>query len=303
MINSVHTLPNGYQDEQGHLHREVVLVPLSGYEEELLAQPSPLAMASVITTVLTRCVPRIGALDMTTNIARQLLIGDRQYLLLLLRVLTFGDQVDATRHCPWPDCGQGLDISFKLTDFPVQAATTTEQIHTVTLSPTAAEGQAWAKQHPQVRFRLPNGEDQEIVAPLLEQNEAQALTQLLCRCIYSLGTIEQPLPELIRDLSPLVRQEIETHMEMLMPGVDLTLTANCPHCEREFTIPFELADFFFGELATGEDLLRREVHYLAYHYHWSETEILSLPRYKRRAYIEILASEIERLNDTLTQVS
>jgi hypothetical protein len=297
MINSVHTLPGGYWDKQGQLHREVVIMPLSGHEEELLAQSAPFAMATVITTVLTRCVLRIGTLAMTTEIARQLLIGDRQYLLLLLRALTFGDQVQANRRCPWPDCGQTLDIDFKLSNFPVQTIATANQPYTVILSPAAVENQAWAKRQPQIQFRLPNGEDQEIVAPLLEQNEAQALTQLLCRCIYSLGEIDKPSPELISELSPLARQEIEVQMEALMPGVDLTLTANCPHCEREFTVPFELADFFFGELATGEDLLRREVHYLAYHYHWNESEILALPRYKRRAYIEILASEIERLND------
>lgn len=300
MINSVHTLPGGYLDEHGQLHREVVLIPLSGQEEELLAQPSPLAMASVITTVLTRCVQQIGTLAMTTGLARQLLIGDRQYLLLLLRVLTFGDQVMMTHRCPWPDCGQALDMDFKLSEFPVHTAPPDSHWQKMTLSPAASEGHMWAKRQPTVQFRLPNGEDQEIIAPLLEQNEASALTQLLCRCIYSLGEIDKPLPELIQELSPLARQEIEAQMAALMPGVDLTLTANCPHCEREFTVPFELTDFFFGELATGEELLRREVHYLAYHYHWSEQEILALPRNKRRAYIETLASEIERLNDAIT---
>jgi hypothetical protein len=46
-------------------------------------------------------------------------------------------------------------------------------------------------------------------------------------------------------------------------------------------------------------MLYRQVHYLAYHYHWSEHEILEMPRDKRLAYIEILADEIERLNNAL----
>ena len=64
-------------------------------------------------------------------------------------------------------------------------------------------------------------------------------------------------------------------------------------------MPFDLQDFFFGELRISQDLLYREVHYLAYHYHWSEKEILALSREKRRKYIEILADEIEKLNSAV----
>jgi hypothetical protein len=47
------------------------------------------------------------------------------------------------------------------------------------------------------------------------------------------------------------------------------------------------------------DMLYREIHYLAYHYHWSEREIMDMTRDKRRKYIEVLADEIERLNNAL----
>ena len=60
---------------------------------------------------------------------------------------------------------------------------------------------------------------------------------------------------------------------------------------------FRLQEFFFGELNTSRELLRREIHYLAYHYHWSEQDILSMSRDKRREYIEILADEMERMNE------
>jgi hypothetical protein len=62
-------------------------------------------------------------------------------------------------------------------------------------------------------------------------------------------------------------------------------------------VPFDLQRFFFGELRTDSELLYRQVHYLAYHYHWAEPEIMAMPRTKRQKYIELLAGEIERLND------
>ena len=42
--------------------------------------------------------------------------------------------------------------------------------------------------------------------------------------------------------------------------------------------------------------LYREVHYLAYHYHWSESEIMAMTRDKRHTYIDVLADEIDGLN-------
>ena len=85
-------------------------------------------------------------------------------------------------------------------------------------------------------------------------------------------------------------------MEEAAPQVDLTLEAHCPECERAFAVPFDLLGFFLGECKTSRELLYREVHYLAYHYHWSEQDILALPREKRRTYITLLAEELRRVS-------
>src|ERR1035438_176521 len=50
-------------------------------------------------------------------------------------------------------------------------------------------------------------------------------------------------------------------------------------------------------ICTDSELLYRQVHYLAYHYHWAEPEIMAMPRIKRQKYIELLAGETERVND------
>ena len=122
---------------------------------------------------------------------------------------------------------------------------------------------------------------------------------LLARCIRRLGPLHDPGPEVIHRLSPLARAEIERHMEVAAPHVDLTLAAHCPECDREFTVPFDLQGFFLAECQTSRDLLYREVHYLAYHYHWSEQEILALSREKRRKYIAILAEELRRVSHAI----
>jgi hypothetical protein len=147
-----------------------------------------------------------------------------------------------------------------------------------------------------VRFRLPTGADQETLSPLLARNEAEALGLLLARCVQQIGDHTAD-PERVQRLSPLARLEIERHMEATAPGIELTMDAGCPQCGRAFAAPFDAQDFILGEVCASRDLLMREIHYLAYHYHWSEGDILAMPRERRRRYIEILADEMEALND------
>jgi hypothetical protein len=250
--------------------------------------------------LLSRCVQRIGTISpISADLVRRLLIADRHYLFLKLREATFGAHVQATVQCPWEACQKKVDIDFSLHDIPVRESTEKGPLYTRILSPEAALRNVHGEPYREVVFRLPNGADQEALAQMVEENETGALAMLLVRCIRRLGPLHDPAPEVIYRLSPLARMEVERHMEMAAPHVDLTLAAHCPECDREFAVPFDLPGFFLAECQTSRDLLYREVHYLAYHYHWSAQDILALSREKRRQYIAILAAELRRVNHVI----
>ena len=294
------TLPGGWVDGAGAVHREAELRPLTGREEELLAGRGERPGAAMVTAVLARSVARLGTVaPVTEELARKLLVADRQYLMLKLRQATFGDRVDATVACPWPGCGEKVDVDFSLDAIPVTESAAKGPAHRLELPPEAAWRGEEGEEYREVVFRLPNGEDQELVSPLLAADEARALSLLLERCVLAIGPLQDPGPEAVGRLVPAARAAIEQRMEEVAPQVALTMDLRCLECGRSFEMPFDLQDFFFGELRTSRDLLYREVHYLAYHYHWSEGEILGLPRDKRRQYIEVLADEIERLNHAI----
>jgi len=291
-------LPGGYVDEKGIVHQEVQLTPLTGKEEELLTQNHSQESASLVTSVLSRCVQRLGSIHpVSEDMTRSMLIADRQYLLLKLREMTFGDRVQASISCPWPDCREKVDFNFSIKDIPIKESLDKGPFYKMELSPQAAFKSENHEDYRKIVFRLPNGGDQESLSPLLAENEALALSMLLERCIKGIGPVENPDEEMIRKLTPLARMEIEKHMAAEAPNVELDMEADCPECGREFTLPFDLYHFLFGELRTSLDLLYREVHYLAYHYHWSEQEIMEMTREKRHKYIEVLADEIERMNN------
>ncbi len=294
-------LPGGYIDAAGAIHREVELTALTGREEELLARMDT-PSAELVTEIIARCVRRVGAIEpVTAEIARGLLVGDRQYILLLLRQLTFGDKVQATISCPWRDCGERIDIDFNISEVPVTRCEQPQAFYRMQVEPDMLAGSdipgLQAGTPLEIEFRLPNGADQEVVGPYVAHNQSEALTLLLTRCIKSIGQNEQAVAEIINALCGKARHQIECEMEAHAPSVELTMETDCPECGRSFIAPFELQDFFFGELKVSTDLLYREVHYLAFHYHWSEEEIMRMPRERRRQYLDVLTDEIERLND------
>jgi hypothetical protein len=281
-------LPGGYHDADGRWHREVELIALRGRSEELLCATDR-SPAELVTAVLADCLLRVGDLaPVDEALTRGLTVGDRSYALLRLREATFGPDVALVAHCAWPDCGEKVDVAFRIPDVPVTEQAERGPVHAVTLSPEAAPDAADRVR----RFRLPTGADQEACAALLDVNPAAALRVLLDACV-----LPDDRGDAQTELTPLARAEIEAAMAAVAGGPALTMRAGCPRCGRGFDIPFDVPDFFFGEVSASADLLLRQVHYLAFHYHWAEAEILALPQEKRLRYVEVLAEEIERMND------
>jgi hypothetical protein len=83
-------------------------------------------------------------------------------------------------------------------------------------------------------------------------------------------------------------------MEQVAPQVEVELEAVCPECGRSFSAMIDLPALVLEEFAVEWPRLRHEVHLLASHYHWPESEILAMPRHKRRSYLELLETELQR---------
>ncbi len=292
-------LPGGWWDPSGRLQRDAVLTVLTGRDEEQLSQLGRQETASLVTQVLSRCVRRLGDVSpVPAGVVRELLVADRDYLLLRLRQATFGDRIRADLFCPWAECGERMSVDFSIDELPVRESARKGPVYEMTLSPMALAGSAGAGDLAggEVAFRLPTGADQEELSGLLASDEARALTLLLARCIERLGARATPDADAVAGLSGLARAEIEAEMLRAAPAVEREIETACAECRRAFTTPVDLRRFFFGELRTDNELLYREVHYLAYHYHWSEAEIMAMPRTKRALYLDVLSGEIERMN-------
>jgi hypothetical protein len=257
---STFLLPGGLMLQPNQILSRACLRPLSGRDEEWLARHRDSPSAIRVTWLLNQCLLGLDGAPVSGELVQRMLVGDREFLMMQLRRITLGDGVQAVVNCP--GCGNKMDVDFRLDEIPVQERPQTEGIFTLDLSGRT------------VRFRLPNGGDQESVANL--ENAAE---ELLDRCVVDDGG---------QKLSSRDREELVVEMEQLAPQIDVELDLTCPECSHEFELPFDITAFFFDEVAVKADELLHEVHALAFHYHWSESEILSLERRRRRAYLALL---------------
>jgi len=122
-----------------------------------------------------------------------------------------------------------------------------------------------------VVLRVPTGADE--VAIDAEIDGARAEHVLVQRCL-----VKGELPEALSS-DDLAR--IDAALDAVSPWVVTELAATCPACGA--THPETLDPYVV--MRRSPDELFDEVHALAWHYHWSEAEILALPRYRRQCYL------------------
>jgi hypothetical protein len=69
-------------------------------------------------------------------------------------------------------------------------------------------------------------------------------------------------------------------------GAELLLDLNCAACAHSWQEPFDILSFLWSELSRYARSLLHEVHTLAWAYGWSEADILSMTRARRRVYLD-----------------
>jgi hypothetical protein len=268
------SLPGGLILGDNRRIDEAEIRPLTGREEEWLALHPSVPSAHAVTRLLTDCTIRLGDMPPSGELVGSLLVGDRDYLILQLRRLTLGERFEAVLGCP--ACAGKLDVAFQAGDIEIDSRPQTAPSLSCEL-PAGGGNAARA-----VRFRLPNGADQEAVLGIPPE---MAVDRLLDRCLLDDGG---------RPISAEERVIVSDAMEEAAPQVDLQLDLECPECGHGFTAPFDVSSFFLDEMKINGKQMLREVHLLAFYYHWSEPEILSLNRERRRAYLGLLSDELRQ---------
>lgn len=277
MLRSEGLLPGGLV-EGGARTRAYAFRPLDGVVELALGEAvvgAP-SLPVAVTRALCATLATLGGAPASAGRVDALCVADRQFLMRELQCLCGASTRWLVATCV--ACGERFDLELDLRALPVTPAPSSFPQASGTY-----EGLAW-------HARLPTGVDQAWLAraeaPDGDDEDIASLESRLLQRLWLDGT--DPRLRAAPSL-PGLRETVEAALDAVAPGVVTTLSAPCPLCGQVNAVatdPYE-------RLGTGLDDLLHQVHTLASHYHWSEADILGLPRSRRHAYLALLDTAVE----------
>ena len=261
------TLPGGLF-VNGQRKCDAVLRPLDGWLEEQVstAMVGKNNLPTMVSDVLAVALLSIGGEVVIPEQVVSLAMADRQWLMLNLAYVLQGGGYWLKGYCN--SCEHPFDLYLDPRQLPVK---------------TAGEGFPFIELdlgEDRLRLRMPNGADQERIAGLAVD---EAITLLLDACLLSVNGDLVPAGY-VDAIDAEGWQKIDEALDEVSPYVGTMLATACPECRQPQQM--EINPYLLD--ATRHEALFQEVHMLAKEYHWSEREILSLSRERRRLYLRLI---------------
>jgi hypothetical protein len=192
-------------------------------------------------------------------------LGERNRRLLRLHNAFVGAPLEA--HIKCANCG--ID-----NEFSVPAAS-------ILGAPAAA-----SESHVRIRsrgrsltFRLPRMDDIEAAGRAATAREVRRVVLERCRMTGDLDALTDAAAERLG-------REFETRD----PAANIVVSITCTGCRRALAASVDLAAFVAADLDRVVDSLYHDIDTIASAYGWDEPTIVSLPPYRRRRYIGIIAA-------------
>jgi hypothetical protein len=300
------TIPHGVPvDSNNSWLRQVELREITGHDEQLLAQtksyPLPFRSSFLLQSVLQNSNSDTTLLNAKIDkrkFVQTLPQGDRVALILNIRKIVFGDRISCTAACS--SCKELLTFDLSVSELlePMKADPKKEY-------PLLVEGYS-------IKIRPITGVDLEllILSSLEDDNnnnktqenngnisdvsetakekkasnfDLNGMTEKLVRS--SITFSDPPLPQI---LSNDFIKAVSSKLEEIDPQANMVLELKCIACQNVFQTNFNAEQFILSEIDSRAKQLYREVHWIAFHYHWEENSILSLPLRRRKFYLELI---------------
>ncbi len=196
-------------------------------------------------------------------------IGERDALLLSLRQLTFGPQMESYAECP--ACGAQLE-------FNINIETLLRDRH------DAGGGEQSTKLNGfSIRFRLPDSVD---LAECINTTSGKASRALLQRCIVKATRNKKMVG--IDEIPEAVVAALAARMAELDPLADICIALNCSECDHRWEVLLDIQTFLWEELCWQVKQSLNQIHILARAYGWREADILAISPWRRQYYLDMV---------------
>jgi hypothetical protein len=239
------SLPGGYVlgGDYASVRYDADVRELTGADEEALTKARSGGLGKYIATLLSAGTVSVGGEQASTTLLSNLLLGDRDMLLMEIRRATYGDEIVWDRYsCPF--CGDEFRLSVTLDEIPVRRLE----------DPAARIFEVALRKNRKAFVRLPVGSDQEALLAVADRtSDSEQNTLLLSRVLISVVEADgsenavSGNPEFARSLGIADRQTILDTIEKKQPGPQYNdVKFLHDSCGKEVPLFISAGDLFQG---------------------------------------------------------
>ena len=212
---------------------------MTAKEEDILSSVSLIKKGTVLTTLMRSCITN-RMID-----PDKMLIGDRNAVLIAIRVSAYGPEYPAAVTCA--ECGETFDHTFDMSRLPMKP---------LEVEPAAGPGSndfvfKLPASGRNVHFKLMDvgasarlDKDAEQVRKKGGQ-EAGVTMRLMAQVISIDGVEERSLPKAIANMPARDSRALREYMDEIAPGVDMVQDVECPSCGTSKEVDVPLGPQFF----------------------------------------------------------
>jgi len=212
-----------------HLAKSVEIRSMTAREEDILTSRALLKGGKAVSMLLRSCL-----VDKTIDVD-QLLIGDRNAILIGIRITGYGHEYSASITCP--QCREAVKRVIDLRELPIKRFPEGVQ----PLSPGVNEFEYQLKRlKKRVVFRLMTGADDQELLVYAENSRKQGIVEELITTrhrivIQSLGgeTDKEKLAKIIRNMPAADSRALRQYIDSIAPGIQLSVDFGCGACGAE----------------------------------------------------------------------
>lgn len=209
-------------------------------EENILASPALIKKGIVLTELMKACITN------RTVDPDMMLVGDRNAVLVSIRVSAYGPNYGARVTCP--ECGEGADADFNLSKLTLKS---------LDAEPHGGPGNnEFSFKLPasgrEVRFRLMdaalvNKLDRDLEAVRKKTGRDQGVTmRLLNQVTYIEGVKDgSQMARAVESLPAADARAWRQYMDKIAPGVDMEQEFECEHCGKTSEVEIPIGTEFF----------------------------------------------------------
>lgn len=263
-------VPRGFLTTDGKWIKHLTIRQINGYDEQAMLEiPNNIPIHRRALFFLERIVTFSDEKKIDTIQAlRHLSIGDRVAILFNARKIILGNIIACTATCL--NCSSKMSFDLNISDLL--------QIHR---SDKNQEFYELNTEGYKIKFRPLCAIDQDYSIKKFSSVEMIG-NKLVKSCVVN------SIPLLPKILPKKIEIDIGMKMDDIDPLSDLSLRVSCPECSKIFEVFFPSEEFILREFAAHSKNLEHEIHWIALHYGWSESEILKLSLQKRKRYVELI---------------